>query len=253
MAGKFVKDGPKIVLFDIETAPNLSWVWGWYEQNVIDVECPWYILSFAYKFLGEDETYVHALCDYPGYKKDRENDLSLCQDLWKVFDEADVLIGHNSDAFDIKKANARFVAHGFKPPSPYKSVDTLKLAKRNFKFDSNKLGNLGDFLGLGGKVPHTGFSLWRGCMDGDPKAWATMKDYNARDVELLEKVYEQLRPWAVNHPDLSVFHEGPDHICPSCQSTKVQRRGMYVARTRKYQRYACTDCGAWSKGELVKS
>lgn len=244
-------DNPRLVFMDIETAPNLSWVWGWYEQNVIDVECPWYILSFAYRVQGETETHVHALCDYPGYTKDRENDSRLCLDLWKLFDTADILIGHNSDAFDIKKANARFLVHGLRPPAPYKSIDTLKLAKRNFKFDSNKLANLGNFLGLGGKVPHIGFGLWRGCMEGDLKSWETMKEYNKRDVELLEKVYEHLRPWADNHPDLSLFHPGV-HTCPSCQSVKVQRRGVSLARTRRYQRYQCTDCGAWSKGELIR-
>lgn len=240
----------KIALFDIETAPLLSWVWGRYEQNVIAVEEDWYMLAVSWKWVGENKIHTRALCDYPKYDPDTEDDKLLCQDLWKVFDEADVLIGHNSDAFDIRKANARFVYHGMQPPSPYKSIDTLKLAKRNFRFDSNKLNDLGQLLGLGEKVPHSGFGLWKGCMTGDKASWKIMKDYNARDVDLLEKVYERLRPWSSTLPNLSLFTGG--HTCPSCQSPKLQKRGFMTALTRKYQRYQCTECGHWSKGELLK-
>lgn len=240
---------PKILLYDIETAPILGWTWGLYEQNVISVERDWYILSFAWKWLGE-KTQVRGLCDYPKYKPSNHDDKLLCVDLHKVLDEADVIIGHNLDAFDNKKANARFVFHGLKPPSPSKTIDTLKLAKKHFKFDSNKLNSLGELLSVGEKLPHQGFKLWLGCMEGDPKAWEVMKAYNAQDVELLEKVYERLRPWAVNLPDFRTTTD--THTCPSCQSSRLQKRGFYTAITRRYQRYQCQDCGHWSKGELIK-
>jgi hypothetical protein len=243
-------NAPKIALFDIETAPNLSYVWGHYEQNVLDVRVPWYILCFAYKWLGESRVTTHALPDYRHYNRDKENDAGLCKDLWSVFDQADIVIGHNGDRFDIRKANARFIAHGLAPPSPFKSIDTLKIARRHFKFDSNKLNDLGKYLSVGRKLPHTGFHLWHGCMTGEAKSWRLMRRYNARDVELLEKVYVQLRPWASGHPNLNAYTEKKD--CPACQSSDVIRRGYEVSKTRKYQRWHCKDCGHWFRGATVK-
>lgn len=118
---------PKVLLFDIETMANLVYVWGKYEQNVIAYERHWYMLTFAYKWLGDKKTYVKSLPDYSMYKKDKYNDIELIKDLWKLFDEADIIIAHNGNSFDIKKANARFIKHKLKPPSPYRSVDTIQI------------------------------------------------------------------------------------------------------------------------------
>ena len=74
-----------------------------------------------------------------------------------MFDEADVVIAHNGDKFDMRKANARF-GH-YEPPMPVQQVDTLKVARKYFKFESNKLGDLGEHLGLGNKEVTGGFAL----------------------------------------------------------------------------------------------
>lgn len=245
----------KILLLDIETAPSLGYTWGKYDQNVIEFERDWYILSFGYKWLGDTSVTVSALPDYTGYKKSPENDGRLIADLHKLLDTADIVVAHNGDSFDIKKINARFLVHGFSPPSTYKTVDTLKVARKYFKFDSNKLNDLAKALGVGRKVPHTGFALWKGCMSGDPEAWKVMKEYNAQDVYLLEDIYLRLRPWAVNHPDVSLFGDTvlrDSPMCPSCGSSHVQSRGVVVARTRRYRRLNCQSCGSWFQGELEK-
>lgn len=239
---------PRICLFDIETAPSLGWFFDlWKEGNIIDTKQDWYVLSFAYKWLGEKKTTVHALPDYGLYKRNRENDKTLLKDLWGILDEADVVVAHNGDRFDIRKANARFLAHGFKPPSPYKTVDTLKVARRHFKFDSNKLNDLGRYLKVGRKLPHTGSHLWFGCMHGDSRAWRLMRRYNARDVDLLEQVYLKIRPWATNHPSLT-WHTRKHEDCPVCQSNDTIYRGWNLNRTGRKRRINCRDCGYWFSG-----
>lgn len=240
----------KIALLDIETAPNLGYTWGKWEQNVIAFETMWYMLSFAWKWLGEDKITCIGLCDYNTYKPGSTDDKKLLKDLWKVFDEADVIVAHNGDAFDIKKSNARFIIHDLKPPSMYKTVDTLKLAKKHFKFESNKLDDLGEYLEVGKKLPNAGFSTWKGCMAGNPDAWELMKEYNIQDVRLLEQVYLKLRPWATTHPDLNIYSHAKN--CPTCQSSKVQRRGLAYAKTVVRQRWHCQSCGSWYSGKLVK-
>lgn len=232
----------KILFIDIETFANLGYTWGKYEQDVIHFEKEWYVLSFAYKWLGDKNVRVLSLPDYANYSKDKENDIELIKDIWKLLDEADIVIGQNSDNFDLKKLNTRFAIHGLGPPAPYRTVDTLKVAKKYFGFNSNKLDALGKSLGLGEKLATGGFGLWLGCKNGDTKAWAKMCKYNKMDVVLLEKVYLKLRPWMTNHPRV-----GDLAACNTCGSNKVQKRGFNYTRKGRYQRYACLDCGAWGQ------
>lgn len=235
----------KILLLDIERSPNLGYIWGKYEQNVLAFKKEGYLLSFAYKWLDKKLTHAHALPDYPLYKKDRENDRELAWELWKVLEEADIVVAHNGDNFDIKIANALFVGHGFVPPSPFRTVDTLKVARRYFKFNSNKLDDLGAYLGLGEKTETGGFKLWSECMAGDKKAWRLMVKYNKQDITLLEGVYYRLLPW-MTHPNLL----GND-ACPNCGSHRVQKRGIHRTISCAKQKYQCQECGKWSLGKLT--
>ena len=241
----------KIILLDIETAPGLGYAWEKYDTNIIAFERPWFMLSFAWMQFGTEDVYVRALSDYVDYKPGGTDDRLLLSDLWNVLDAADIVVAHNGDAFDIKKSNARFVIHDMPPPSTYKTVDTLKIAKKHFKFESNKLNDLGQYLGVGGKAPTTGWSLWKGCMDGDPDAWEMMKAYNIQDVQLLEKVYVKLRAWSTTHPDLNLYSHA--EACPTCQSSNVQRRGFSYAKTQVRQRFQCQGCGSWYSGKIIKA
>lgn len=242
---------PKLLFVDIETAPILAAVWQLYDANAVYVERDTYIMSFAARWGHEKRTKTFALPDYRGYKRDRHNDKSLCGDLFKMLDAADVVIAHNGDAFDIKKINSRLIVNGFKPPATYKTIDTLKIARKVFKFDSNKLDNLGRYLGEGRKIPNTGAALWRGCVNGDEKSWKKMRRYNAQDVDLLVRVYERLKAWAPNHPDLRLYDGRPG--CPACLSTNTMRRGFNVALKRKTERLQCRDCGHWFTGAVIKA
>lgn len=236
----------KILLYDIETMSNLAYVWGKYEQNVIQYERQWYMLSFAYKWLGEDKTHVVSLPDFKTFKKDKTNDKELVTALWKLFDEADVIIAHNGNSFDQKKSQARFIVHGLGKPSPYKQIDTKLVAKQYFNFNSNKLDDLGETLGLGRKIDTGGFDLWLGCANGDKKSWQKMCAYNKQDVILLEKVYLKLRPWMEKHP---AFHE--NGICDHCGSKALTKRGFGIRGAgTKVQRLQCQGCGAWSQMKI---
>lgn len=249
------KRGTRILLFDIETMANLAFVWGKYEQNVIQYEREWFMLSFAYKWLGEKTTYVKSLPDFRGYTKDKKNDKALVQALWSLFDEADIIIAHNGNSFDIKKANAKFIEHGLKPPSPYKQIDTKLVARRYFNFNSNKLDDLANILGLGRKIDTGGFELWMDCVAGKKNAWRKMCTYNKHDVVLLEKVYLKLRSWMVNHPHVGVLSDEKE-ACPSCGKHSLQRRGYAIRGNKtRVRRLQCTSCGGWmqqaiKKGEL---
>lgn len=233
-----------IVFLDIETSPNLAYVWGMWEQNVIEFKSQWYIMSFSAKWLGGGHT-TKGLVDYRGYTKGSEDDKALIKELWYILDKAEIVIAQNGDQFDIKKINARFAYHNLPPPSPYRTVDTKKVAKKYFAFNSNSLDNLGEYLGLGRKIKHDGFELWQGCMTGDKKSWKQMKAYNKQDVVLLEKIYLHLLPWIKNHPNLGLYTD--KMVCPKCKSVKLERRGVQYNQTTKYVRLFCQDCRGWSR------
>ncbi len=245
------QNGPKILYFDIENAPNVTYTWGIYEQNVLSVTKEWYIISFAYKW-NEGSVNVLALPHFELYKTDPTDDKELVKKLWELFDEADIIVAHNGDAFDIKKANARFLFHGLPPPQPYKTIDTLKVARKYFKLNSNKLDDLGKYLKVGRKLEHTGFSLWEGCLNGDEKSWRLMCLYNKRDVDLLYKVYDKLKGWMANHPNVNIYNDELNK-CPVCGSHKLQKRGFGYTKLGRYQRYQCTECGAWSRGPIIRT
>ena len=133
---------PKILMFDVETLPIEAFVWSIWQDSVnLDMVIKdWSILGWAAKWYGEDEIFYADVRN----QKDLRNDKTILEKLHKLLDEADFVVGHNSDAFDIKKVNARFAHHGMKPPRSYKRVDTKKLAKKHFEFTSNKLSHLTD-------------------------------------------------------------------------------------------------------------
>lgn len=241
---------PKVLFFDIETAPNRMLAWQTFQTDAVKVESSWYMLAWSAKWQGGKQV-TKCLADYPGYDPTSEDDKALVTELWELLDKADIVIGHNGDRFDIKKTNARCIIHGLNPPEPYKTVDTLKVAKRHFAFHSNRLNELGKVLGVGQKVSTGGFELWDACMRGDLKAWNRMKKYNAQDVRLLEAVYERLKPWIGSHPNIALM-SGLESGCPNCGGTDLVHRGFAYTRTGKSRRYRCKVCGAYSSGKHVK-
>jgi hypothetical protein len=242
----------KILLLDIETAPIIAAVWQPYEANAVYIIRDTYILSFAAKWLGERGVKTHILPDYPRYKANRHDDRPLIRELWQYLDSADIVICHNGDRFDVPKVRARMMVHDLPPPSHFRTIDTLKIA-RTCKFDSAKLDNLGRYLGEGRKIPNTGGTLWKEvCEDGNLKSWETMRRYNAQDVRLLERIYNRLRPWATSHPNLNLYHDDP-LACPTCQSHRIKPKGYVYLKSTVKRRYFCLSCDAQWQGETVRN
>lgn len=244
----------KVLLFDVESSPNIGYTWGKFEQNVIEFIKERQIMCFSWKWLGERKIHALAMPMMKGYRRNPDDNRALIIRLHELISQADVVVGHNIDDFDEKMSNTGFIKHGLKPPPPHKTVDTLRFARHKFRFNSNRLGDLGKFLGLGDKVRTGGFDLWKRCLAGDPKAWATMVRYNKGDVRLLEKIYLKERPWMSRHPNMNALdgHDG----CPHCKSrrTHLIRRGWTLSiNGGKRMRFRCKDCGKWSSGVFVKN
>jgi hypothetical protein len=235
----------KIILFDIETAPIQAHVWQLYDTNVVRMIRDWELMSFSWKELGEKKTHVLS-------RRTVKSEADLVKKLHEVLSGADILVAHNGNKFDIKKANAKFIQFKLRPPRPSYSVDTRAVAKRHFKFSSNKLDDLGQLLAVGRKVRTGGFDLWEDCLAGKESAWKKMEKYNQQDVRLLERVYLKLRPWISNHPSLSLLTKTPKS-CPKCGSTRpMHSNGFRRTVAGAYQRLQCQDCGGWAKITVSK-
>lgn len=242
----------RIILLDIESSPINGLSWEAYDTSLLRILAPSKIIAIAWKELGDDTTYGTTLADFKGYKPNVVDDEKLVRTAWDLLDKADVVVTHNGDSFDLRKLNARFVAHGLSAPSDYKSIDTLKAAKKYFRFDRNNLDYLGDYLNAGHKLETGGFKLWLDCLAGNKDAWARLKTYNIGDVDLLEKVYLRLRPFMTTHPNLSLLSNSGTISCGSCLSTNVQRRGFSFTMAGRKQRFQCKDCGSWSLGQYER-
>lgn len=236
---------PKILFIDFETSPLLAWTWGRYQQDVLRVDQESFILCFSHMWDGEDEAKVVAQTDFPAaYTRSRTDDRRVVAEAWRLMDEADIVVAHNI-AFDERKIHARFAVHGLTPPSVYRTVCTLKTARKHLKFSSNRLGDLGEVLGLGRKEVTGGLGLWFGCMAGDPFSWQVMRDYAKRDTELLANVYHKLLPY-VEGINYGLF--SPTKVCKNCGSDDLSiGRTPYRTRVSSFRTYVCRMCGTISR------
>lgn len=230
-----------ILWFDIEVSPILGYAWQTYDTSLLKVEKDSGLLAFAFK-INNNPIHVYSLREY--------TERQMVIRLWKLFNDADIIVAQNGDKFDIRWANRLFLKYKLKPPAPYKTVDTLKIAKKYFRFTSNRLDFIANMLLGEGKI-ETNLNLWMECVKGNKEALKEMEHYCVHDVKLLHGVYERLRAWHISHPNLNLTN-GTTHNCPACGG-KTQKRGFMITRVGKYQRYACITegCGAWSKGEKL--
>lgn len=235
----------RVLLLDIETSPKVAYVWRFFKENIAPKQVldHGHIMSFAARWLGTKEVI---------YKDNRDfvEDYEVLERLIPLLDEADFVIAHNGERFDLKQIRGRALVNGFKPFSPVKVIDTLLIAKKEFGFASNSLEYLANILGVQAKKNHKkfpGFLLWAECLKNNEEAWEEMKEYNIGDIDTLEDVYLALRPWATQHPNVAVYAPLEQPTCPKCGGIHLHKRGFAFTNVGKYQRYQCQDCGGWSR------
>ena len=241
------RDAPKVLIFDIETAPMNNMAWSLWDNftPLAFIKEDWFILSWAARWLGSSKRST-MYEDVQGYV-DTRDDSKLLKNIWQLLDEADVVVTQNGISFDAKKLAARFIANGYGKPSPYRHIDTLKIAKREFKFTSNKLEYMTDrFCHTYKKLKHgkfAGVELWVECLKENPKAWAEMKKYNKYDTLSLEELYMLFRGWDSKHPNMALFNDDETVQCNVCGSDDLEENGMSYTNASKFQRYRCLNCG----------
>lgn len=237
---------PKILIFDIETSPSISYTFGRFKYNIAydQVEQEPMMLTWSAKWLYSTEVMSDKVTAEEVLNVD---DYRIVKSLWNLMDEADIVVAHFGDRFDLPMLNTRAILNGLPPYNTVRSVDTKKVASGVFKFPSNKLDALAKYFGIPGKID-TEFQLWIDCIKGKEEALEKMRVYNVQDVDVLEEVYLKLRPYIKSHPNVAVYLNTDERGCSACGSTELTETDKYqYTNTGKFKLYRCK-CGALSRG-----
>lgn len=247
---------PKIVLFDLETLPDPEAVYdrlpsiGAWPGRTFKAELHT-ILCFGYKIYGQEEAHSINAWDV-GFNS--ADDSVVVQMAYDILHDADEIVTHNGKSFDLKVINTRLMYYGMPPLDPkIKHVDTKIVLKSKLSLYSNSLAEAAKFFGIEDKM-HWGnkWATWKRFAFGrdTQQDRRIMDEYCKQDVEVLEQLYEKVRPF---HGTGSVNKQQwyGDHACPSCGSENVHCNGTRRNTKTVYQRFLCNNCGTSFKGEKI--
>lgn len=231
----------KLLFLDIEWSPTKAYVWRAWDENISPDQIidEGGMLCFCAKWEHDPE--------FQFYSEWVDGRRGMAEAALKLLSEADAVVTYNGDKYDLPKITGEIVLAGLSPPPPVTSIDCLKAVKK-FGYFMNRLAYIGPLLGLGRKVPHEGFKLWKDVLDGDKKAQAKMERYCIQDVRLLLKLYRKIRPFIKTHPHMGLTK----HECGACGSNNTQKRGFRRTKHFLIQRIQCNNCGSWSEGTRSK-
>lgn len=243
----------KMLFIDIETAPAKVYTFGYFKtfishQAIIE---PQRILCVSYRWY--DDTKTSFISEWG------DGDEGMHKKLYALLDEADVVVAYNGNRFDIPWIEGELILHGLGRPSPFAQIDLFVTWKQHSRTGINKLDYVAQRLLEGeGKLHHEGFDLWIKVLDGDVGARRRMRRYCIQDTTLMPRIYDILRPYIRNHPNMFLdenptagYEEDDDliHRCLVCGSTSVYPRGWAFTSIGRQRRYYCPDCGKWMKSK----
>lgn len=243
---------PKILVLDIETSPMITYTFGINDQfiGLPQVVQESYIISFSAKWYGSPENEVYYM-DQRNVK-DLSNNKKLLQEIWKLMDKADIILGQNSKRFDVKRLNTEFELNGLGKPSSFRQLDTLTIAKQNFNLPSYKLEYMSKRFCIkhkkSGHKKFAGIDLWKECLNNNLDAWKEMEKYNIKDVLTTEELYSVFSKWD-SSIDFSVYSEDLNKTC-NCGSKKFKSKGYRYTNTGKFKRYICKTCNKESQSKI---
>lgn len=168
--------------------------------------------------------------------------------VWDVYEQADVVYGHNVDRFDTKHLNTGWRDLGLPAPSPFKIVDTLTEAKRVFGDESMQLGALTQRLGIATKNDKYDVTVARRAVAGHKASQRRIKRYNVGDVDASEAFVDRLRGWIPSHPHNLRGEEVDVPTCNQCWGDRLEPNGERLADVMAYPLYRCMDCGGNVQG-----
>ena len=212
--------GKRIHADDVKEWPRtICAAWKWYDAEGVEFAAEWQV--------GGYDGFMRAV--------------------WEVFNDADLIIGHNADRFDARHLMGGWAEMGLPAPSPYKVIDTLKIARGTFAYESNTLDALNKRLGIDAKTDKYDARIARAAVNGDREAQAVLESYNRGDIVASEALFDRLRPYAKGIPHLGMWTDD-ELACPSCGHTMTATGKTVHANVQRYEHLTCPNCGAHARG-----
>jgi hypothetical protein len=128
-----------------------------------------------------------------------------------------------------------------------KIFDTCITARKQLKFQSNRLANIAEALGLDVRKSHLDKKIWRRANAYDIDAIIEMIDYCKQDVIVLYQIAQKIRPVTKHLTSMKILTDSEKMICYCCGSENLISKDFYLTKTNKYTRYQCNNCGAWQR------
>lgn len=226
------------LFFDIEVSPNIGLFWKSGHEVSVDhnsIIKERAIICICYKWEGQKKVY--------SLRWDKnQNDKKMVSDFIKVADCASELVGQNGDRFDVKWIRTRAIIHGLLWTPYINTLDTLKMARGSFNFNSNRLDYLGKVLLHKGKLD-TGFNLWKDILlHNSESSMKKMIKYCKNDVILLEEVFNKFAPYV--KPKMSYATDKGN--CPECNSDnlRINKTSKLLSGNSKVQ-FFCSNCSRY--------
>jgi uncharacterized protein YprB with RNaseH-like and TPR domain len=203
------------------------------------------VLCVGFKEVGVGKPEVLNILNYAG-KDLIAKEKKLLKDVSAKLLTADVWLYHFGMYYDLPFINTRLLYHNLPilPPN-FSAIDTWKISRNRLKLRNNRLITISEFMGTEDEKNAIKPEQWIRALGGHSPSMDYIVEHCRRDVLVLEEVYNRLRPLVLDHPNRGLV-DGRGG-CSVCGEQKLQKRGFHITRTRKYQRYQCSSCGAWSK------
>ena len=228
----------RLLFYDIETAPMLSFHWEGKTEYVpagMNVSDDRFLLCWSAKWSDSREVKSGRVTAKEAVTQSDSRIVGKLADLMR---EADYVVAHNGNRFDYKRVNARLLVNRLTPLGSVQMIDTLSIARSSFDLPYNNLNYLAQKLGFGSKL-RTDFDLWRRCFYGEVSALKEMEAYNRQDVVLLEHVFHAMLPYAKTLPRLVDAAEWREELCPYCGSKDRKPSGFYRTKVNTFPKYTC--------------
>lgn len=236
----------KVLVYDIETAPGEAYVWSAKTRFV-----PHAMMKRQPFMIQWSAAWLHGgkvISDSATPPEvDLREDARIVEAIGEMIRDADLVLAHNGDNFDIPWVRGRTWANDLKPLGPVASIDTKKLAAKDFYLMHNNLDALLE-MKLGRNKIKTDFSWWKDIIEkadaadwkGCQKALDRMERYCRKDTRDLRDLFKTMIPHVARLPRLVDADGGM--VCPHCGSMDLQKRGVKRTNAYNYQRYQCNSC-----------
>ncbi len=248
------EEPPKILIFDIETMLMLAGVFGLGEQSVRHTQ----LVSphnrpriICISYCINDGPLKTIKFDY-----ETQDDSKVIEEFDKIVKSCDIVIGKNSQRFDVKMINAVRFLQGLPAFPDWADVsDDLELQMRKyFRFPSQSLDYISSQLGLGGKMKME-YNDWLHILLKTPKlgprAFKKMTTYCPNDVFDTRLILILMMPYIKWKFNMSNFVGGL--ACISCGSTNIHANGTRLAGKTRYQHFHCKDHGGYAGKRPINS